>query len=41
MHHHTNFSTIHDQVSAGEWQTRLDLAACCCLMDKLGMTDLI
>jgi hypothetical protein len=41
MRYDTNFSTIHNRVSAAEQQTRLDLAACYCLMDKLGMTDLI
>jgi ribulose-5-phosphate 4-epimerase/fuculose-1-phosphate aldolase len=37
----TNFRSIKDEVSAEEWQTRVDLAACYRLVDKYGMTDLI
>ena len=32
---------MREQVSAEEWQTRVDLAACYRLMDCYGMTDLI
>jgi ribulose-5-phosphate 4-epimerase/fuculose-1-phosphate aldolase len=35
------FRTIRDEVSAEEWQARLDLAACYRLVDSYGMTDLI
>jgi len=41
MNYHTNFTSIREQVSPAEWQTRVDLAACYRLMDKFGMTDLI
>ena len=41
MHYATDFASIKDQVSAPEWQTRLDLAACYRLVDAYGMTDLI
>ncbi|MBX9812197.1 MAG: class II aldolase/adducin family protein [Burkholderiales bacterium] len=37
----TRFESVRDKVSAEEWQTRVDLAACYRLMDKFGMTDLI
>ena len=36
----TNFRTIRDEVSAEEWQARVDLAACYRLVDYYGMTDL-
>lgn len=32
--------SLKDQVSAGEWQTRLELAACFRLLDFYGMSDL-
>ena len=41
MNYSTDFKSIKDQVSAEEWQTRLDLAACYRLVDKYEMTDLI
>src|SRR4029078_11630579 len=41
MNYSTNFPSITDQVSAQEWQARLDLAACYRLIDAYGMTDLI
>ena len=41
MNYSTNFPSIKDQVSAQEWQARLDLAACYRLIDVYGMTDLI
>lgn len=37
----TDFKSIRDAVSPGEWQTRLELAACYRLIDKYEMTDLI
>jgi ribulose-5-phosphate 4-epimerase/fuculose-1-phosphate aldolase len=37
----TDFKSIRNEVSAQEWQTRLDLAACYRLVDAYGMTDLI
>ncbi len=37
----TNFRCVRDEVSADEWQARLDLAACYRLIDAYGMTDLI
>lgn len=37
----TAWPSIRDQVSAAEWQARLDLAACYRLVDAYGMTDLI
>jgi hypothetical protein len=40
MNYGTNFKSVRDEVSAEEWQTRLDLAACYRLVDKYGMTDL-
>jgi len=30
-----------DRVSPGEWQARVDLAACCRLLDLYGMTDML
>jgi ribulose-5-phosphate 4-epimerase/fuculose-1-phosphate aldolase len=40
MRHKTNFRSIRDEVSAEEWQARVDLAACYRLVDYYGMTDL-
>ena len=37
----TNFRCIRDEVSAAEWQARVELAACYRLVDAFGMTDLI
>ena len=41
LNYSTQFDSVHDKVSAEEWQARVDLAACYRLMDKFGMTDLI
>ncbi|MGH8723228.1 MAG: class II aldolase/adducin family protein [Burkholderiales bacterium] len=41
MNYKASFRSIRDQVSPGEWQARLDLAACYRLVDRYGMTDLI
>lgn len=41
MNYTTDFKSIRAEVSAAEWQTRVDLAACYRLVDKYGMTDLI
>src|SRR6516164_8918728 len=41
MNYTTDFKSIRGEVSAEEWQTRVDLAACYRLIDKYGMTDLI
>jgi ribulose-5-phosphate 4-epimerase/fuculose-1-phosphate aldolase len=40
MRYETNFRSIRDEVSAEEWQVRVDLAACYRLVDYYGMTDL-
>jgi ribulose-5-phosphate 4-epimerase/fuculose-1-phosphate aldolase len=40
MNYRTNFRSIRDEVSAEEWQVRVDLAACYRLVDYYGMTDL-
>ena len=40
MNYTTDFKSIRDDVSAEEWQTRVDLAACYRLIDAYGMTDL-
>ena len=40
MNHSTDFGSIRSKVSAEEWQTRLELAACYRLVDAFGMTDL-
>ena len=40
MNYRTNFRSIRDEVSAEEWQVRVDLAACYRLADHYGMTDL-
>jgi ribulose-5-phosphate 4-epimerase/fuculose-1-phosphate aldolase len=37
----TDWPSIQDQVSAEEWQARLDLAACYRLIDVFGMQDMI
>ncbi len=37
----TQWPSVRDQVSAEEWQARLDLAACYRLVDAYGMTDMI
>jgi len=39
MNYTTDFKSIRAEVSAGEWQARVDLAACYRLVDKYGMTD--
>jgi len=39
MRYETNFRSIRDQVSAEEWQARVDLAACYRLVDYYGMTE--
>jgi ribulose-5-phosphate 4-epimerase/fuculose-1-phosphate aldolase len=41
MNYSTNFACVRGDVSAEEWQTRVELAACYRLVDKFGMTDLI
>ena len=41
MNYATDFKSIRGQVSAEEWQARVDLAACYRLVDNYGMTDLI
>jgi len=41
VNYSTDFKSIRNTVSAQEWQTRLDLAACYRLVDAYGMTDLI
>ena len=41
MNYATDFKSIRNEVSAQEWQTRLDLAACYRLVDAYDMTDLI
>jgi ribulose-5-phosphate 4-epimerase/fuculose-1-phosphate aldolase len=41
VNYSTDFKSIRNDVSAQEWQTRLDLAACYRLVDTYGMTDLI
>src|SRR6201986_1574474 len=41
MNYSTAFKSVRGSVSAEEWQTRCDLAACYRLMDSYGMTDLI
>jgi len=37
----TQFPSVRDHVSAAEWETRVNLAACYRLVDKFGMSDLI
>ena len=41
MNYATDFKSVRGAVSAAEWQTRVDLAACYRLMDCYAMTDLI
>jgi len=41
VNYSTDFKSIRNEVSAQEWQTRLDLAACYRLVDVYDMTDLI
>src|SRR6185369_13503412 len=41
MKYDTNFKSVKDQVSAEEWQARVELAACYRLVDQYEMTDLI
>ena len=41
MSYTTEFKSLRGQVSAQEWQARVDLAACYRLVDVYGMTDLI
>jgi ribulose-5-phosphate 4-epimerase/fuculose-1-phosphate aldolase len=41
VNYSTDFKSIRNEVSAQEWQTRLDLAACYRLVDAYDMTDLI
>jgi ribulose-5-phosphate 4-epimerase/fuculose-1-phosphate aldolase len=41
MNYQTNFKSVREEVTAAEWQTRLDLAACYRLVDIYEMTDLI
>jgi ribulose-5-phosphate 4-epimerase/fuculose-1-phosphate aldolase len=40
MSYRTNFRSLRGEVSAEEWQVRVDLAACYRLVDYYGMTDL-
>jgi ribulose-5-phosphate 4-epimerase/fuculose-1-phosphate aldolase len=41
MNYRVDFRSIRGEVSAEEWQVRVDLAACYRLLDRYGMTDLI
>ena len=41
VNYSNDFRSIRDDVSAREWQTRIDLAACYRLVDHYGMSDLI
>jgi ribulose-5-phosphate 4-epimerase/fuculose-1-phosphate aldolase len=41
MNTSASFRSIRGEVSAEEWQTRVDLAACYRLVDRYGMTDMI
>lgn len=41
MNYSTNFKSVREEVSAEEWQARVELAACYRLVDAYGMTDLI
>lgn len=41
MNFNTDFPGVRDSVSAAEWETRVNLAACYRLVDKFGMSDLI
>lgn len=37
----TRFESVRGKVSAAEWESRVDLAACYRLIDRFGMTDMI
>jgi ribulose-5-phosphate 4-epimerase/fuculose-1-phosphate aldolase len=41
VNYSTDFKSIRNDVSAQEWQARIDLAACYRLVDQYGMADLI
>src|SRR5262245_55204683 len=41
MNYATDVRSIRDEVTAEEWQTRVELAACYRLVDRYDMTDLI
>lgn len=41
MNYSTDFKSVQGEVSAAEWQARVELAACYRLVDQFGMTDLI
>src|SRR5436309_15207414 len=41
MNYTTDLKSIRGQVTATEWQARVELAACYRLVDRYGMTDLI
>jgi ribulose-5-phosphate 4-epimerase/fuculose-1-phosphate aldolase len=41
MNYQTDFRSIRGEVSAEEWQARVELAACYRLVDRYGMSDLI
>jgi hypothetical protein len=41
MNYTTDCKSLRGQVSAEEWRTRVDLAACYRLVDIYGMTDLL
>ena len=41
MKYDTNFKSVKDEVSAEEWQARVELAACYRLVDQYEITDLI
>ncbi len=41
MNYSTDFKCVREEVSAQEWQARVELAACYRLVDQFGMTDLI
>lgn len=41
MSYATDWKSVRDEVSAEEWKTRVNLAACYRLIDRFGMTDLI
>ncbi|HEX9461188.1 MAG TPA: class II aldolase/adducin family protein [Alphaproteobacteria bacterium] len=41
LNYRTDFKSVRNEVSAEEWQARVDLAACYRLVDAFGMTDLI
>ena len=39
MNYSTDFKSIRNDVSAQEWQARIDLAACYRLVDQYAMAD--